>query len=139
METKSSHLFLFSLAFLLIGFLLGRVTAPQGAHGCQTKGPKQCTQNSNDEFKWVEEGNADVQVMMLADEDFDGDTAFTLPGGGKVNVVRNGDEYEVEVEMDEGIEGMEEVEKQVVVRKEELSDGSGVRVEKRVIVIKEEE
>ena len=76
-----------------------------------------------------------MQVMMLTDEEFEGDTVFELPGGGTVNVVRNGDEYEVEVEVDER---MEDVEKTVRVRRERGQDGE-VRVEKRVIVVKEEE
>ena len=73
--------------------------------------------------------------MMLSDTEFDGDTVFSLPGGGTVNVVRNGDEYEVEVEMEEGAE---DVEKHVRVRRERGQDGE-VRVEKRVIVVTEEE
>ena len=67
--------------------------------------------------------------------EFEGDTVFELPGGGTVNVVRNGDEYEVEVEVDEM---MEDAEKTVRVRRERGQDGE-VRVEKRVIVVKEEE
>ena len=83
----------------------------------------------------LEADDAEVQVMMLADDAFEGDTVFELPGGGTVNVVRNGDEYEVEVAVEEM---MEDVEKNVRVRREREQDGE-VRVEKRVIVVKEEE
>ena len=89
---------------------------------------------------WVGEGDTDDQVMMLSDEEFEGDTVFTLPGGGTVNVVRNGEEVEVEVEMDDVDleELMGDVEKRVRVTREEGADGE-VRVEKRVIVVREEE
>lgn len=123
MDSKNTHLILFSAAFLVLGFVLGRVTGhhgPRGGHG---------------DFHWVDADDAEVQVMMLTDEAFEGDTVFELPGGGTVNVVRNGDEYEVEVEVDER---MEDVEKTVRVRRERGQDGE-VRVEKRVIVVKEEE
>jgi hypothetical protein len=113
MEAKNTHLLLFSAAFLILGFLLGRVTAP-GGHG--PRGP-----HAHGEFHWVEDGEAQVEVALLADTEFEGDTVFELPGGGTANVVRNGDEYEVEVELDE-----------------QARDGQ-VRVEKRIIVIQKED
>ncbi|MGB1384633.1 MAG: hypothetical protein ACPG66_07915 [Flavobacteriales bacterium] len=113
METRNTHLLLFSAAFLILGFLLGRMTA-KGGHG--PRGP-----HAHGEFHWVEDGEAQVEVAVLADTDFEGDTAFALPGGGKVNVMRNGDEYEVEVEVDE-----------------KARDGE-VRLQKRVIMIQEED
>lgn len=73
--------------------------------------------------------------MMLTDEEFDGDTVFALPGGGTVNVVRNGDEFEVEVDIEEEVD---DVEKHVRVRRERGQEGE-VRVEKRVIVVTEED
>jgi hypothetical protein len=123
MDSKNTHLILFSAAFLVLGFVLGRVTGHHGPH------------EGHGDVHWVGADDAEVQVMMLTDEEFEGDTVFELPGGGTVNVVRNGDEYEVEVEVDER---MEDVEKTVRVRRERGQDGE-VRVEKRVIVVKEEE
>lgn len=142
MDSKNTHLLLFSAAFLVLGFVLGRVTGHHGpraghGHGCHGKpGQASCQPHEAEGgFHWVGNSDAEVQVMMLADTDFDGDTVFSLPGGGTVNVVRNGDEYEVEVEMEEGAE---DVEKHVRVRRERGQDGE-VRVEKRVIVVTEEE
>ena len=66
--------------------------------------------------------------MMLEGDDFEGDTVIVLPGGEKVNVVRNGEEVEVEVEMNEGL--YEDMTKRVnVVRTE--GPGGDIRVEKR--------
>jgi hypothetical protein len=48
------------------------------------------------------EGHGEVQVIVksIEDSDFSGDTVFAIPGG-KVHMVKEGDEVEVEVEMDE--------------------------------------
>ena len=100
------------------------------------KGPATCDPSGlADEFVWVSEDAEDVQVMVVSDEAFKGDTAFALPGGGTVNVIRNGEEMEVEVDMDAL---MEDAEKRVTVTREEAADGS-VRVEKRVIVVRDED
>ncbi|MDG1674461.1 MAG: hypothetical protein P8H88_03360 [Flavobacteriales bacterium] len=123
MDSKNTYLILFSAAFLVLGFVLGRVTGHHGPRG------------GHHDFQWVGADDAEVQVMMLTEEELEGDTVFELPGGGTINVVRNGDEYEVEVEVDEM---MEDIEKTVRVRRERGQDGE-VRVEKRVIVVKEEE
>ena len=123
MDSKNTYLILFSAAFLVLGFVLGRVTGHHGPRG------------GHHDFHWVGADDAEVQVMMLTEEELEGDTVFELPGGGTINVVRNGDEYEVEVEVDEM---MEDIEKTVRVRRERGQDGE-VRVEKRVIVVKEEE
>lgn len=142
MDSNNTHLILFSAAFLVLGFLLGRVTGHHGPRGCHDKGCHGKSGHSgceaheaHSDFHWVGADDAEVQVMMLTEEEFEGDTVFELPGGGTVNVVRNGDEYEVEVEVEER---MEDVEKTVRVRRERGQDGE-VRVEKRVIVVKEEE
>ncbi|MEC7693182.1 MAG: hypothetical protein VX446_02250 [Bacteroidota bacterium] len=137
MDNRNTSLFLFSAVFLLLGFLLGRVTAPppHGPHA-KMKGPATCDPSGlADEFVWVSEDAEDVQIMVVSDEAFEGDTAFALPGGGTVNVIRNGEEMEVEVDMDAL---MEDAEKRVTVTREEAADGS-VRVEKRVIVVRDED
>ena len=137
MDNRNTSLILFSAVFLLLGFLLGRVTAPP-PHGPHTKmkGPATCDPSGlADEFVWVSEDAEDVQIMVVSDEAFEGDTAFALPGGGTVNVIRNGEEMEVEVDMDAL---MEDAEKRVTVTREEAADGS-VRVEKRVIVVRDED
>jgi hypothetical protein len=115
MDTKNTHLLLFSAAFLVLGFVLGRVTGRQAPRGVQGHGPQH--------LRWSGQGEAEVEVRMIADGEFEGDTAFELPGGGQVHVVRNGDEYEVEVDIDEDKEDA----------------GKPVRVERRVIVVTEEQ
>ena len=137
MDNRNTSLILFSAVFLLLGFLLGRVTAPppHGPHA-KMKGPATCDPSGlADEFVWVSEDAEDVQIMVVSDEAFEGDTAFALPGGGTVNVIRNGEEMEVEVALDAL---MEDAEKRVTVTREEAADGS-VRVEKRVIVVRDED
>lgn len=137
MDNRNTSLILFSAVFLLLGFLLGRVTAPppHGPHA-KMKGPATCDPSGlADEFVWVSEDAEDVQIMVVSDEAFEGDTAFALPGGGTVNVIRNGEEMEVEVDMDAL---MEDAGKRVTVTREEAADGS-VRVEKRVIVVRDED
>ena len=139
MDTRNTSLILFSAVFLLLGFLLGRVTAPppHGPHS-KMKGPATCDPSGlTEDFVWVSEDAEDVQIMVVSDEAFEGDTAFSLPGGGMVNVIRNGEEMEVEVDMNmEAL--MEDAEKRVTVTREEAEDGS-VRVEKRVIVVRDED
>jgi hypothetical protein len=142
MDSKNTHLILFSAAFLVLGFLLGRVTGhhgPREGHAkdcCAKAGRTGCeSHEGHGDFHWVGADDAEVQVMMLTDEEFEGDTVFELPGGGTVNVVRNGDEYEVEVDIEEE---MDDLEKHVRVRRERGQDGE-VRVEKRVIVVTEED
>ena len=131
METRNTHLILFSAAFLVLGFLLGRVTGhkgmprPHGHAGC---------------MQWTEEGileSQDVEVMILSDGDFQGDTVISLPGIGTVNVMSNGEDVEVEVEATVG----EEIEREVrhVQVTKEASGDSDIRVEKRVVVVRSDE
>lgn len=137
MDNRNTSLILFSAVFLLLGFLLGRVTAPppHGPHA-KMKGPATCDPSGlAEDYVWVSEDAEDVQIMVVSDAAFEGDTAFALPGGGTVNVIRNGEEMEVEVDMDAL---MEDAEKRVTVTREEAADGS-VRVEKRVIVVRDED
>jgi len=84
---------------------------------------------------WVSDG--EVEVMMFTDEEFEGDTVITLPGGGVVNVTSNGDEIDVEVNMEEVMESMTGGQDVQIIRKES-GDGE-VRVEKRIVVVRDEE
>lgn len=121
MEKNAS--LLIAAAFTMIGFTLGRVTAPKphGAHAM---------------FKAIDlDGlsagpGEDIQVIIESfdDAEFEGDTVFAIPGG-QVHLVRSGEEMEVEVEMTEGAEnvwfeqgeanGAVVVKKQVVVTTDE--------------------
>jgi len=60
-----------------------------------------------------------------------------LPGGGVVNVTSNGDEIDVEVSMEEVMENMTGGQDVQIIRKES-GDGE-VRVEKRIVVVRDEE
>ena len=131
MESKNTHLILFSAVFLVLGFLLGRVTGHQGPRmhkshpGCMEAGDN----------VWVSDG--EVEVMMFTDEEFEGDTVITLPGVGVVNVTSNGDDIDVEVNIEEVMESMTGGQDVQIIRKES-GDGE-VRVEKRIVVVRDEE
>ena len=131
MESKNTHLILFSAVFLVLGFLLGRVTGHQGPR--MHKGHPGCMEVGDN--MGVSDG--EVEVMMFTDEEFEGDTVITLPGGGGVNVTSNGDEIDVEVNMEEVMESMTGGQDVQIIRKES-GDGE-VRVEKRIVVIRDEE
>jgi len=114
---------LIAAAFTMIGFTLGRVTAPNphGAHALfhalsldgETCGP---------------DGQLKVLIESLDDGEFEGDTVFAIPGG-EVHVVRNGEEIEVEVEMTEEGEGVWF----------EQGEDNGVFVVKKQVVVSSEE
>lgn len=129
-ESKNTHLILFSAVFLVMGFLLGRVTGYQyprmhKSHpGCMEAGDK----------VWVSDG--EVEVMMFTDEEFEGDTVITLPGVGVVNVTSNGDDIDVEVNMEEVMESMTGGQDVQIIRKK--PGDSEVRVEKRIVVVRDE-
>ena len=132
MESKNTHLILFSAVFLVLGFLLGRVTGHQGPR--MHKGHPGCMEVGDN--VWVSDG--EVEVMMFTDEEFEGDTVITLPGGGVVNVTSNGDDMEVEVNMEEVMESMTGGQTQdVQIIRKESGDGE-VRVEKRIVVVRDE-
>ena len=129
--TKNTHLILFSAVFLVLGFLLGRVTGHQGLR--MHKGHPGCMEVGDN--VWV--SDEEVEVMMFTDEEFEGDTVIALPGGGVVNVSSNGDEIDVEVNMEEVMESMTGGGDVQIIRKE-TGDGE-VRVEKRIVVVRDEE
>ena len=122
MEKNAS--LLIAAAFTMIGFTLGRVTAPKphGAHAM---------------FKAIELDDMsggpgeDIQVIIESfdDAEFEGDTVFAIPGG-QVHLVRNGEEMEVAVEMTEAGEN---------VWVEEGEANGAVVVKKQVIVTTEED
>ena len=133
MEVKNTHLIPFSAVFLVLGFLLGRVTGHQGPR--MHKGHPGCMEVGDN--LWVSDG--EVELMMFTDEEFEGDTMITLPGGGVVNVTSNGDDIDVEVNMEEAMESMTGGQTQdVQIIRKESGDGE-VRVEKRIVVVRDEE
>ncbi len=131
MDSKNTHLLLFSVVFLLLGFLLGRMTVPQHTHPRPGK---------HKGMRWMEgvelEGH-DIDVRVLTNEEFEGDTIITLPGVGQVNVTRNGEEIEVELEADQA-EAIRDGGRAVIVTKKVTGD-SAIRVEKRVMMVTSED
>ncbi len=116
MQQNSS--ILIAAAFTMIGFALGRVTAP-----APSMAPHPASGMHH--MEWVSDGGSeDIQVIVkkLEGEDFEGDTVLTIPGG-EVRMIRNGDGLEVEVEMEEH-EGGETVGENVVVRKQVIMTSS---------------
>lgn len=85
----------------------------------------------------VDLGEQDIDVRVLTNEEFEGDTIITLPGVGQVNVTRNGEEIEVEVEADQA-EAIRDGGRAVIVTKEVTGD-SVIRVEKRVMMVTSED
>jgi len=85
----------------------------------------------------VDLGGQDIDVRVLTDEDFEKDTTIILPGVGQVNVTRNGEEIEVEVEADQA-EAIRDGGRAVIVTKEVTGD-SAIRVEKRVMMVTSED
>lgn len=85
----------------------------------------------------VDLGGQDIDVRVLTDEDFEKDTTIILPGVGQVNVTRNGEEIEVEVEADQA-EAIRDGGRAVIVTKEVTGD-SVIRVEKRVMMVTSED
>jgi hypothetical protein len=129
---KNLHVVLFCVLFLIAGFVLGRVTGHPGPgnphRGCAKgasceRGPGGCERGHG--AKWVQDGgHEEVEVMLLTDEALAGDSVFSLPGGGTVHVTRSGDEVDVQVEVETvGEDGTDE----------------GLRIEKRVIVVREDD
>ena len=98
MNTNTTTL-LVAAAFALIGFILGRVTAPHppiaGGHFEVMK-----HFSEGDMAAFGGEGEVQVIVKSLEDGDFEGDTVFAIPGG-QVHMVKDGEEVQVEVEMTE--------------------------------------
>ena len=129
---KNLHVVLFCVLFLIAGFVLGRVTGHPGPgkshRGCAKgasceRGHGGCERGHG--AKWVQDGgHEEVEVMLLTDEALAGDSVFSLPGGGTVHVTRSGDEVDVQVEVETvGEDGTDE----------------GLRIEKRVIVVREDD
>ena len=62
-EFKNTHLILFSAVFLVLGFLLGRVTGHQGPLGCMEVDDNVWVSNSQVEVMESMTGGQDVQII----------------------------------------------------------------------------
>ena len=121
MEKNAS--LLIAAAFTMIGFCLGRVTAPEGRGAA-------AVMRAMDLSEAMGAPGEDIQLIVESFDDagFEGDTLFAIPGG-QVHIVRNGEEMQVEVEMTEEIDnvwieegeasGTTVVQKQIIVTSDE--------------------
>ena len=120
--SNNTTILLTAAAFALIGFAVGRVTAPPPLPiGMQEFKMMEC-------FSGGEASDDEVQIIVkkLESSDFEGDTVFAIPGG-QVWMQRNGEEVKVEVEMNEEGTNLE-------VR----DSTSSMVVKKRVVVTSED-
>ena len=89
---------LIAAAFTMIGFCLGRVTAPEGHSAAAVV-------RAMDLGETMGGPGEDIQLIESFDDaDFEGDTVFAIPGGQHIE--RNGEEMQVEVEMTEDIDNV---------------------------------
>jgi len=104
MKGEWTKILVFGIIFLILGFLLGRVTGHKG-HGKEVRIKKMMMDEmSSDE---------DVQVIVKTSDgsDFNVDTTIVIEGG-EINISRSGEEMEVEVEMSD--DGTQRIEKKVI-------------------------
>lgn len=116
MNFDTSHL-LIAAAFAMIGFALGRVTAPKME---RPLGPMH-------EVLMDGMHAEDVQVFVkeMKGGAFQGDTVFAIPGG-EVHLTREGEDVEVNVEMTAGHEASQNT---------WISDDGAIQVVKKVVVV----
>lgn len=94
--SNNTIILLTAAAFALIGFAVGRVTAPSplpaSLHEIKLMERYSDGESSDDEVQII--------IQKLESSDFEGDTVFAIPGG-QVWMQKNGEEVKVEVEMSE--------------------------------------
>lgn len=112
---------LVAAAFAMMGFALGRVTAPSFHHGPGKMSPERI-------LHLGDAGDIQMIVAQMEGEDFEGDTVIAIPGG-TMHVVKNGDDIQVDVEMD--VQGTKEG--QWIQKSDE-----GQVIEKRIIITSED-
>lgn len=114
---------LIAAAFAMIGFVLGRVTAPSfGTADIESR------TFVVDMAQGLEGGMSeeDVQVIIqsLDESGIGSDTVLAIPGG-TVKWTRNGDQVEVEVEVEDSTAAVESSERAVVIEKRVVVAGTG--------------
>jgi hypothetical protein len=100
---NSTLTLLLSLAFLGIGFAIGRVTAPHPHGACKHK-------EAHGSCRSVESDDVEVIVANVTA----GDTVIAIPGG-EITWVQEGEEVRVNVEIEEEGEGRRVIERRVIV------------------------
>ncbi|MEM7162036.1 MAG: hypothetical protein AAF487_06280 [Bacteroidota bacterium] len=111
MKGEWTKILVFGIIFLILGFLLGRVTCTSC---CSPQGKEVRIQKMMlDGEDFSRGGSEDVEVIVKSFEgdDFKGDTTVAIEGG-EIQISRSGDEIEVEVEISD--DGTERIEKKVI-------------------------
>ena len=108
---------LLAAIFMSLGFILGKVTSRHGGHiGCKSAAScnhstpppphdKSCNKFIHSEHvngaHWVEEGGSHmVFVESMMEAGFEGDTVLAIPGGS-IHLSIDGEEVEVQVEVED--------------------------------------
>ena len=118
MKNNWTQILVFGIIFLILGFLLGRIT------GKKPHMEKHRIMMSDGENMWVDK-HGDHMIMMegdggeemiivreLENSNFQGDTTIAIEGG-EIKITKDGDEMNVEVELTEEREGDGDVDKEV--------------------------
>ena len=108
MKGEWTRVLVFGIIFLILGFLLGRVTGHKGGHGKEVRIQKMMLEDGTMSGS---EGEVKVIVETLDGSDFKGDTTIVIDGG-EINISKNGEEMEVEVEMSD--DGSQRIEKKII-------------------------
>lgn len=128
MKNNWTQILVFGIIFLILGFLLGRIT------GKKPQMEKHRIMMSDGENMWVDK-HGDHMIMMdgdggeemiivkeLENSNFEGDTTIAIEGG-EIKISKKGDEMNVEVELSEESESDEEkdLEKEVKIIKKKIN------------------
>lgn len=114
---------LIAAAFAMIGFALGRVTAP--TCGTSSSGSHAFILDMAHELEGdMPEEDVHMIIQSLDASGLASDTVLTIPGG-TVKWVRNGDQVQVEVEMEDTTTAAGSPDRTVVVEKRVVISGSG--------------
>ncbi len=109
MKGEWTRVLVFGIIFLILGFLLGRVTGHKGGHGKEMRIKKMIM---DDHGKMSHhDGEVEVIIETLEGSDFKGDTSIVIEGG-EINISKSGEEIEVEVEMSD--DGSQRIEKKII-------------------------
>jgi len=96
MKGEWNRVLVFGIIFLILGFLLGRVTGHKGGHGKEMRIKKMIM----DDHGKMSHHDGEVEVIMetLEGSNFKGDTTIAIDGG-EIKIKRSEEDIEVEVEM----------------------------------------
>ena len=127
MKNNWTQILVFGIIFLILGFLLGRMTGKKPhmqKHMMMSDGEGMWVDKHMDHVIRLGEHGGEEMIIVkeLQDSNFEGDTIIAIEGG-EIKITKDGDEMNVEVEMtkEEEGEGEEEVEKEVKIIKKKIN------------------